>query len=236
MRTLIGIIAFVLWGVVSVPWYVCGVKGLCADDYEASKNDADNTAQMLDSANRIGTTAPQTEAETDRPDAAAPSDSATILAETDSTQALTKPEDKTTHETIALETAPDSAAKPEKEPTTTPVLTFDTDNMAILFPFGKIQAQIAENQKDNLKKLAQEIKAANATLVLTGHTDSIGSVERNMEVGKMRAEWTKQIFVSLGLNQEKIVTKSLGKTEATQKSAEGKNMSNYRRVDIEVVE
>lgn len=32
MRILIGIIAFVVWGLISVQWYVCGVKGLCNDD------------------------------------------------------------------------------------------------------------------------------------------------------------------------------------------------------------
>jgi len=38
MRILIGIIVFVGWGLISVQWYVCGVKGLCNDN-ETVQND-----------------------------------------------------------------------------------------------------------------------------------------------------------------------------------------------------
>jgi OmpA-OmpF porin, OOP family len=38
MRTLIGVIAFFVWGGICIQWYVGGVKGLCTDDREEVQN------------------------------------------------------------------------------------------------------------------------------------------------------------------------------------------------------
>lgn len=47
MRIIIGIIAFVIWGLVSVQWYVCGIKGLCNDD----KKDALSNVAIVEPPN-----------------------------------------------------------------------------------------------------------------------------------------------------------------------------------------
>lgn len=47
MRILIGVIAFIVWGGISIQWYVCGVKGLCGDKTTAVNSPVDNIQQQV---------------------------------------------------------------------------------------------------------------------------------------------------------------------------------------------
>ena len=48
MRILIGIIAFVVWGGVSIQWYVCGVKQLCNEAVKKESDELVITEQPTD--------------------------------------------------------------------------------------------------------------------------------------------------------------------------------------------
>ncbi len=198
-RVLIGIIGFVLWSLVSVQWYVCGVKGLCGED-TVKVNDTDKITETTVSNDRAK----------------------------NSEVSTSKLEDN-----VAVKnTAAEKDAKAElvdKEKTT---VKFSIEKASVFFPFAKTKAYISKKQKDSFRKLAKEINASDATLLLIGNADTVGSIQKNMEVGQMRAEWLKQVFVSLGLDANRIITKSQGKGSVIRGTNNSVDMKGSRRVDI----
>ncbi len=191
-KVLIGIIGFVLWSLVSVQWYVCGVKGLCDKDAV----DANDTAKIMETA------VSNDKAKDD--------------------VSVAKIEDS-----IAVEEVKKEPVVKEKT-----AVKFSIEKAVIFFPFAKTKAHISKKQKDSFRKLAQEINASDATLILTGRADTVGSVKKNMEVGQKRAEWLKRVFVSLGLDANRIITKTEGKSEVIRGSDGSVDMANSRRVEI----
>ncbi len=194
-KVLIGIIGFVLWCLVSVQWYVCGVKGLC-DGGTVKANDTDKITQT------------------------------------------TVSKDESVKEEVSKANFKDTAAiknaKVEQVPTVAEkkAVKFSIEKAAIFFPFAKTKAYIGKKQKDSFRKLAKEINASDATLILTGHADTVGSEQKNMEVGLMRAKWLKQVFVSLGLDANRIITKSEGESMVIRGSNNSVDMKGSRRVEI----
>jgi OOP family OmpA-OmpF porin len=73
------------------------------------------------------------------------------------------------------------------------------------------------------------------TVIVIGHTDSIGTDEYNMRLGLRRAEAVKAYLISKGIDSRTIRTSSKGEREpvADNKTAQGR--AKNRRVVIEVV-
>lgn len=73
------------------------------------------------------------------------------------------------------------------------------------------------------------------TVIVIGHTDSIGSDEYNLRLGQRRAESVKAYMISKGIDSRLIKTSSRGEREpiADNRTAEGR--AKNRRVVIEVV-
>lgn len=73
------------------------------------------------------------------------------------------------------------------------------------------------------------------TVIVIGHTDSIGSDEYNLRLGQRRAESVKAYLISKGIDSRLIKTSSRGEREpiADNRTAEGR--AKNRRVVIEVV-
>lgn len=104
--------------------------------------------------------------------------------------------------------------------------------------FGVNSAKVNEidNNAVNFRELGQcmadfpEMK-----VVVTGHTDSTGSDERNMELGQKRAELYRDLLVENGIDAGRIECKSAGKNMpvADNATAEGRRLN--RRVSIELV-
>jgi len=72
------------------------------------------------------------------------------------------------------------------------------------------------------------------TVIVIGHTDSIGSDEYNIRLGLRRAESVKAYLISKGIDSRTIKTSSKGKREpiADNKTVQGRALN--RRVVIEV--
>ncbi len=202
-RVLIGIIGFVLWSLVSVQWYVCGVKGLCGED-TVKVNDTDKITETTVSNDR----AKKTEVSTSK------------LADTVAVK----------NTAVENNAKKDAKAEPVAKEKTT--VKFSIEKASVFFPFAKTKAYISKKQKDSFRKLAKEINASDATLLLIGNADTVGSIQKNMEVGQMRAEWLKQVFVSLGLDANRIITKSQGKGSVIRGTNNSVDMKGSRRVDI----
>ena len=72
-------------------------------------------------------------------------------------------------------------------------------------------------------------------IVVSGHTDSVGSEAYNMKLGQRRADTVKSYLVERGVSSSKITTKSFGESQpvASNSTAEGRAKNRRAEVDVE---
>ena len=101
---------------------------------------------------------------------------------------------------------------------------FDFDRYAIKpSEFGKIKAL-----KDYL------LKNPTQRVLIEGHCDWRGTAEYNLALGDRRANAVKRYAISIGIPANKIQTKSLGDTQATENGTEAQ-MAKDRRGEIVIL-
>ena len=88
------------------------------------------------------------------------------------------------------------------------------DNLVIYFDFDKSEFN-ADVEADRFIDETNVYLDQNpqAMLVVTGHTDSIGSFEYNQALGYRRAQSVQHYIVSRGMTANKIITDSKGENE-----------------------
>ena len=105
------------------------------------------------------------------------------------------------------------------KPVTNNVL-FDFDK-AVLKPEGKAEADKVVTE---LKKHGKD------SVVLEGHTDSVGSDQYNMGLGQRRADAVKKYMVEQGVAPERLSAKSLGESQPAVPNDTPANRKLNRRV------
>jgi outer membrane protein OmpA-like peptidoglycan-associated protein len=98
------------------------------------------------------------------------------------------------------------------------------------------------NKSDLTGAARQVIKAAAQTaqsghfvhLVVTGHTDTVGSARYNQGLSERRAEAVKAELVADGLPDGEITTQGVGKTGLLVPTADGVREAQNRRATIEL--
>jgi len=100
------------------------------------------------------------------------------------------------------------------------------------FEFGK--SSIKASSYPSLNRVAEMLRSKGFSLKLGGHTDNVGSAERNMALSKDRAESVKQYLVSQGVNPSKVeaVGYGAGQPIASNKTAAGRQKN--RRVEFTI--
>jgi outer membrane protein OmpA-like peptidoglycan-associated protein len=113
------------------------------------------------------------------------------------------------------------------------------DQIALKLPSGISfdfnSAAIRPEFKPALDQVAQTLASYQSTFVdVTGHTDSIGSVQVNQRLSEQRAESVANYFTLQGVNRARIATRGYGKTMpiATNDTEEGR--AQNRRVEIKL--
>jgi outer membrane protein OmpA-like peptidoglycan-associated protein len=111
------------------------------------------------------------------------------------------------------------------------VITLDG---SVLFASGKWDLlPIARVKLDKVAEVLQD-QDDSKKIVVEGHTDSVGSDQKNMDLSQRRADAVRQHLVSQGVKSDRI--RAVGKGETTpvadNKSPEGR--ANNRRVEIVV--
>lgn len=113
------------------------------------------------------------------------------------------------------------------------------DQIALKLPSGISfdfnSAAIRPEFKPALDQVAQTLASYQSTFVdVTGHTDSIGSVQVNQRLSEQRAESVANYFALQGVNRARIATRGYGKTMpiATNDTEEGR--AQNRRVEIKL--
>ena len=104
----------------------------------------------------------------------------------------------------------------------------------VLFAFDK--ATLSPVAFRNVDKLAVFLKKhSNRSVLIEGHTDSVGSDEYNLDLSKKRADAVENALVDKGVGKERITPKGYGKKYpvASNKTSDGRQLN--RRVEVVVL-
>ncbi|WP_448517894.1 OmpA family protein [Rhodoflexus sp.] len=103
----------------------------------------------------------------------------------------------------------------------------------ILFDFNSSTLRPAARQ--NLKIMSETFKKyADTNILITGHTDNIGSDEVNNRISRQRAEAVADYLVSLGIDRSRLMTRGLGKTEPIADNSTPAGRQENRRVEMAI--
>lgn len=97
----------------------------------------------------------------------------------------------------------------------------------VYFSFNADQTEVGSILNDFVKKTGTE-----NSVLLIGHTDSIGSEKYNVGLGKKRADFIGSRFMADGVNGDQIHSLSLGKLNPISSNATAKGRAENRRVEI----
>lgn len=105
----------------------------------------------------------------------------------------------------------------------------------IHFDFGKATVRADSHALlDQAAKVLQEYPALK--LEVSGHSDSVGSRERNMELSQARAEAVKQYLVSKGIAPERLTTRGVGPDEPVADNATPDGRAANRRIEFKIIQ
>ena len=82
--------------------------------------------------------------------------------------------------------------------------------------------------------LAAALARSGGEIVVTGHTDTVGAVNRNDELSRNRALLVRQLFVARGFPAARVEAVGRGERELAIPTADEVNEPRNRRVTIEV--
>jgi OOP family OmpA-OmpF porin len=101
----------------------------------------------------------------------------------------------------------------------------------ILFDFGKYNIQ--PTAKPELQKIAQELKQMRLeSLEIHGHTDNIGTKEKNQELSEQRAHAIQSFLINEGLDAGLITTQGFGSSKPLQANISSESRQQNRRVEL----
>jgi OmpA-OmpF porin, OOP family len=73
-----------------------------------------------------------------------------------------------------------------------------------------------------------------ARIVVTGHTDTVGSAEYNQALSERRAQAVQDALVEMGVPADQITTRGLGFTQPLVPTGDGVREAQNRRAEIEI--
>ena len=135
-----------------------------------------------------------------------------------------------------------TAPSPENDMLKDTLTKVDVKEQAVLpkdlvsyFEFDKSEFKVNDMTKKYINESSVYINEfTNARLMITGHTDAIGTEEYNQSLGLRRAESTKQYFEKLGIPAVKIRIESKGETQPVDNNSTREGRANNRRTEITI--
>lgn len=151
--------------------------------------------------------------------------------------AITSPASAKEEEPVVSETAVESPSEQVTYATDTQIdtevekISFDTDT---LFDFDK--AALKREGRQQLDLLASRLMdKVVQVVVVSGHTDSIGSQAYNQQLSEKRAKAVAEYLNGKGISSEKIFTEGRGASQPIASNSSEAGRALNRRVEIEVV-
>ena len=110
------------------------------------------------------------------------------------------------------------------------------DRIAILYRYDSDQEIVTPAVEAFSNEVAEYLKETGDRILLTGHTDSDGEEEYNIELGLKRAEEYREHLLGLGVDASQIDVVSKGESEPTVPNDTPENKQRNRRVTIQIIE
>lgn len=111
-----------------------------------------------------------------------------------------------------------------------------TEPLVLMFQVGEAEIGMSDKQREQMLNIVNYVsKAKGAKVKVTGHTDSLGTEEDNLALGKDRAEFAKKFLMDNGMEAEVIAVYSRGETMpiATNATEEGRAQNRRTVVTVE---
>lgn len=122
------------------------------------------------------------------------------------------------------------APEPPKAPEPVPAAV-QPHSFNVFFDFDK--STITPETRQVIEQAATQAKQQGiARIDLTGHTDTVGTVEYNQKLSVRRAEAVKKVLIQLGFKADEITVVGKGKTDLLVPTADGVREPKNRRVEI----
>lgn len=130
-------------------------------------------------------------------------------------------------------------AAPEPAAFVAPVSAAPTERLSLaaetLFDFDKAELKPEGKARiDEIVRMLNEGGAELGVIASTGHTDSIGSDEYNLQLSERRAEAVKDYLVSQGIDANRIRTEGMGERQPVADNTTSEGRAENRHVLIEV--
>jgi len=120
-----------------------------------------------------------------------------------------------------------------------PTLIRDRPKVAALIHFDPNSAHIRSDAYKQLNEYVNALKSAalaDAVLAIAGHTDAIGSDERNLKLSEERARAVRNYLIERGIAPDRLIARGYGEaypvaSNATEAGRELNRRSEFIRVD-----
>ncbi len=100
---------------------------------------------------------------------------------------------------------------------------------------GRFSKTVTAQEKSRLRDVANYLNASEtSSCTIIGHTDSVGSEQSNLVLGKERAEFAKKELVKLKVSPKKIKTLSRGESSPIAANATKNGKAKNRRTEIQL--
>ena len=109
------------------------------------------------------------------------------------------------------------------------------ESAMIYFPYNSTSKLKNARIDKYLDDVVARVKKTNEKVFLTGHTDSLGPVDANYELGLKRAKVIKNILVSKGVPAERIMVSSKGEESPLMPNDTKQNRAKNRRVELKII-
>ncbi len=106
------------------------------------------------------------------------------------------------------------------------------EDLAVYFDFDS--ALIKDDARPTLQKVADTVRAQNASLAIEGNCDELGTVEYNLALGEERARAAKAYLMHLGVPANRIATVSYGSQRPRYPGHDDDARAKNRRDDLVV--
>jgi outer membrane protein OmpA-like peptidoglycan-associated protein len=145
----------------------------------------------------------------------------------------TPPKTEVKAEDKIQEPKPDTAQKEPPVKLTEKEKEILTAKHSVYFALGSTQL-LASPETEKFFTILKEYlqKSPASKIIITGHTDNVGSAENNLQYGKNRAEAVKVQLVARGLPAAQIITETKGMTEPIADNESEAGRQKNRRAEI----
>lgn len=263
LKLTLSIALFLLWGLVSWRWYVCGIKQACPEPEPAVEDirplvfnwgtpeaitrpafDAyrDSIAlvalpegQILEIVGQYFEGEPGSDNISNLGEARA-KEVKKLFAETLPEERLAVSERQADEPEQAREQPFEAAAFRFIEPAALGdmEITELEGRILIQFPFREASKDLEPEAEAYFEKLARRIESADETIRITGHTDSIGAGAANLKLGLAWAKYIEAILLAQGLDPSKMAVESKGEAEPIADNSTEDGQQRNRRVEIRI--